>query len=85
MNACFVNSDNPPLKVENICKYVSIEKDIVKIYALHSVDRLFYPHPDAPEHAIVSVIEDKVVKRVKEYDSDVSELILLYHAQNNLK
>lgn len=98
MQACFVNSDELPLKVSEPKAFFvreldrygfvkEIDKNTIKIeeLVLFSIREYTYPHPDAKENAIVTVLVDQVEKRARIGDRDWSAIYLLFHAQENLK
>lgn len=68
LQVCFVNTEQNPVKIERlgIFNYRKTENNSVVFLELCKV---FYPHPEAPEHAVVSLLSFMEVEnpeRVKE-------------------
>ena len=47
---CFVNSEEPPLKVKHICYFTTRDGDG---FVLWELVEEYFPHPDAPDEAIL--------------------------------
>lgn len=76
MLACFVNAEQPPIKVKHLCYYAApdIESDkinLVEVYEAH------YPHPEAPEDAIISLITTRLVKTMRRSDYSAAHIVLM--------
>ena len=75
ITACFVNSEVPPVKTEHICYYTqSLEPDTID---LMQVVKETYPHPEAPDNAIVELITTKLVKRERVRDTLAAHIVLM--------
>ena len=63
--AVFVNTDKQPLKTEHICWYTgeNLDGDLTLV----EVVRETYRHPDAPEVATVSVINEHTRQTTNKY------------------
>lgn len=83
MQACFVNSKDPPISEQHICYYVKERnKDELDLY---EVVLQSYPHPDAPNDAVVLLMNEHIVKTVNKTDYRASDLILLQASQKTTK
>ena len=51
---CFINTEQPPTKVENL-RVFKYSYDLDRKLRVFEMCELFYPHPEAPENAIVSI------------------------------
>jgi len=76
MLACFVNSEQPPLKVKHLCYYTTpnIESDkinLMEVYEAH------YPHPEAPDDAIIHLTTTRLVKTLRRSDYDCAHVVLM--------
>lgn len=61
-----------------------VEESVVgekKFLTLSVMRQTYYEHPDAPNDAILSVIEPSVVTRAFEGDEDYPNLMMLFMAQ----
>lgn len=93
ITVCFVNTEARPKRREFVGLFVKRETAspwggeaaAQWIYILKRIERVFYPHPQAPEDAEISAIETTVEKRLSDLDPEVSPLVVLYHAQESAK
>lgn len=78
MYVCFINSDEPPKEIKHICWFVNEGHDYggKRVLILGEVIEETYPHPDAPEDAIVKRLNYRYIKSVSEIDADIEKLIL---------
>ena len=74
MLACFVNCEQPPIKVRHICYYTTTNDDKID---LHEVIEATYPHPEAPEDANILLTTTRLVKTVKRTSYHAAHLILM--------
>ena len=79
---CFVNTDQIPIKTQHVCFYTRVGSDSNKI-SLLEVYIETYPHPDAPEDAVVSVTQTRVIKEYNRVDNKAASSVLLEAAQKN--
>lgn len=47
----FVNTEDPPLKTKHICYFT--KGDDFTVFELYEVVEEYFPHPSAPDHAMV--------------------------------
>lgn len=81
--ACFVNSETPPNKTKHISWFVREESiEGVPHFSLYEVVEEEFPHPDAPEDAIVFRQNTYHVKTEK--SKNAAELVLLKAAQDTI-
>jgi hypothetical protein len=79
----FVNSNQPPIRTKHIC-YFTADRGEEGI-ALCEVIENTYPHPEAPEDAVIPVIDTRVVKIVKRTNYQAAPLILLEANQQTVR
>jgi hypothetical protein len=79
MQACFVNTEDPPVKSEHVCWFTNSQGQKV---ALHEVYREYFNHPDAPEDAIVSVTQTRLVRVYDRTNKRAANIVILEAAQN---
>ena len=81
--ACFVNSETPPTKTTHICWFIT-EQSIDGLIHLHlnEVVQEEFPHPDAPEHAVVFQQKCYQVKTVP--INKAAELLMLKAAMETV-
>lgn len=82
MVACFVNTEQPPIRKKHICFNVKVEGyDCV----LSRIDKYYYPHPSAPDTATICVVRETFVKSMRTTNPLAAGLMMVFHAQNNMK
>lgn len=75
-----INIDVQPVNKKHICYY--IHESYPDKLQLMEVAEYFYPHPDAPDHALVQIIEMRVVEEQDKRDeSSAYQLLLMQHVQ----
>jgi hypothetical protein len=76
MLACFVNAEQPPIKVKHICYFTSpnIESDKIN---LNEVYEATYPHPEAPEDAVIMLTTTRLVKTMRRSAYDGAHILLM--------
>lgn len=72
-HVCFVNTEQEPIKIKRLGLFRYIIKDSKLI--LGEFCELFYPHPDAPEDATVSIYRDIEVSYPHGTDSLITHAI----------
>lgn len=84
MNQCvFVNTDQSPIARKTISHYVNFELFSSNL-ELFVVEEIQYPHPDAPEHATVAVIQSKLIHTASKTDPAYPALYNLMIAQQGI-
>lgn len=79
MAACFVNTEQEPIKVEHICFNSLLNgEDVI----LQKVEEVFFPHPQSEEFT-VSVVQVRNIGRRKQNSYEAAPYMLLYYAQEN--
>jgi len=78
LQVCFVNTNQEPVKTRHVCFYTI---DNGQEISLIEVKEVFFPHPDAPEVAIVSVFQNFHRGSRKRTDFNCAPLIILEAAQ----
>lgn len=76
IQVCFVNAEQPPISVRHICYFTSQAFEIDEIN-LNEVYEATYPHPDAPDTAIVYLTTTRLVKTVKRSDYQGAHILLM--------
>lgn len=76
MLACFVNAEQPPIKVKHICYYTSenIQSDMIDLMEVYEAH---YPHPEAPQEAIIPLITTRLVKTARRLAYDGAHILLM--------
>jgi len=62
LQVCFVNTEQEPLETKHVCWHVRDKENNLELV---EVVEEFYPHPDAPDIARVSLLVEHVVHEVK--------------------
>lgn len=87
ITCAFVNSEHPPVLEERVQGYhVELRcgfKETSKL-VLYGFFLLSYPHPEAPEHATIQVLEKRELLEVTETDKEWPSVYLLLQAQKNV-
>jgi hypothetical protein len=83
VKCAFVNSDELPVKTEVVEGYFVKEGRDNKL-ELNSYYRVHYPHPDAPNEAMLSVLEHRTICEVKPNDKHYPAIYMLFQAQKNV-
>jgi hypothetical protein len=78
----FVNSDQPPIRTKHICYFTSSNGDDIN---LCEVFEATYPHPEAPEDAVIPVIDMRVVKTLKRTHYQAAPLVLMEAQQKTVR
>jgi hypothetical protein len=78
IQACFVNTDQYPIKTEHVCYYTSGDSEEISLF---EIVKEYHPHPDAPEEAIVDVMCTRHVVTYKRIQARAANAILLEAAQ----
>ena len=77
MENVLINITAEPIKVNHI-SWFTVKDNIKDEIELFEVIELFYPHPDAPEHATIQQLDTRFVKKVSRLRlRDACNLILL--------
>ncbi len=85
ITCAFINSDTPPVK-ESEYTHFRVTQNYDKELTLSGMRTYYYPHPDAPEDAYITVeIDEVIINNVKISDTEYAALYLLLQAQNNIK
>jgi hypothetical protein len=79
MQVCFVNTDQIPLSTKHLSFFASKDADNIH---LHEVVEETYPHPEAPECAVIQLITTRFIEQFSRLDKRASAAILLEAAQN---
>lgn len=81
--ACFVNTTQEPKKKKHICYTVSKKSSFNEPdqWSLNAIEWWTYPHPDAPEDAVITIIVS--VNKGIRFIND-TQCILLDAAQRNI-
>lgn len=81
--ACFVNSDTPPIDIKHICWFAKTESiKGIPHFNLYEVVEEKFPHPDAPEDAII-LRQNTYFRKTLSVDKG-AELVLLKSAQDTV-
>jgi hypothetical protein len=85
VTCAFVNSDNPPTLEEKVHGY-HVEEIDSKTLRLSGFKLVSYPHPEAPENAILQVLEKKFICEAKDGrgDPNFPLLYMLLQAQSGV-
>ena len=71
----FVNSEQPPIKTRHICYYATDagngEINLCEVF------EATYPHPEAPQDAVIPVIDYRVVKTVRRQQYQAAHIVLM--------
>ena len=82
MQVCYVNTEQQPIKTEHICYFTSaFFQDGREKIALKAIVKDYYPHPDAPQDAVVSVIREALVSTYLRHEVRAANAVLLEAAQ----
>ena len=76
----FVNTDQMPLTKDFVCYFARADGEDISLF---EVAKVTYPHPDAPNDALIFVIETNRVKTFQRNSSKAAALELLKHAEEN--
>lgn len=79
VECAFVNGN--PIRYGRIVGYMVTQNEDELI--LSSIREVFYQHPDAPDHAVLSVKEAEIITRAKEGDINYPSIYMLFMAQKN--
>lgn len=80
-----INTDSEPVRRMHIAYAVDrAYAGSVRVLRLIAVEECFYPHPEAPEHALVQRIETRIVMECAEGTAKAAPLFLLWNAQENV-
>lgn len=80
IQACFVNTDQTPIKTQHVCFYTQANGNRI---GLHEVYIETHNHPDAPEDAIVNITLTRLVREYNRVDNRAAPAVLLEAAQKN--
>jgi hypothetical protein len=84
MLVCFVNTTQKALKVEHI-SYFGFNDEGGRTSTLVAVVRETYPHPTAPDDAVVTVMTTRQICTCKTGTPEHASIQLLIYAQENIK
>jgi len=76
-----INNDQELLGFRHISYYVKQRGQIIE---LHEIYEAKYKHPQAPEHAIITDIEEVLVSEYNIHSEDAAPLLLLKNALDNI-
>ena len=81
LQAVFVNTTQQPLSEHRLFLYVEyLNPTAVRV---HEIVEVKYPHPETPDHAVITVIKSNVIEHeLKSYDSKYPVMYILLMAQN---
>jgi hypothetical protein len=87
VDCAFINSNQPPAIEERQKGYhVELEEGLDgRKLVIYGFFLRKYPHPEAPEHATIQVLVQRIIEQVKESDPNWSAAYLLYNAEENLR
>jgi len=74
MLVAFVNAEQPPVKTKHICYYTDHKGDEISLCEVYEAT---YPHPEAPQDAIIPVTRTRLIRTLKRLDYDAASLILM--------
>lgn len=82
MQAVFVNSEDMPIKTEHVCYFTTNEEsgDI----SLCEVVYEHYPHPDAPQDAIIKLTTTKHICTHSRTSQRGAQLVLMEASQESM-
>lgn len=85
-NGILINTTQPVKKIRHIAYYVNLLIDDGReTCVLNEVIEATYPHPDAPEEANISRIEDREVGRFTKSSHHYHSLVVAYHANKAIR
>ncbi len=72
-------NENPPKKTKHICFYVQKKQNFGGEDTLQLLEIVeeFYPHPQAPDDALVPLYNIHLVKELRKSDPEAAVLVLL--------
>ena len=79
----FVNTDQSPIATETISHFVKFELFNSKLQ-LFVVEEIQYPHPEAPDHATVTVVRSRLIHTAAKTDPAYPALYNLMIAQQGI-
>jgi hypothetical protein len=81
-----INSETSPIKeIHQGFRVVEDWEGHNKILKLFEIKNNFYPHPEFPEYATISVIEEQFIISVKEGNKDYPKIYFMLMAQRQLE
>lgn len=84
IQACFINSNEPPVSVTHICWFALKSRDEGgDFYRLYEEVEEKFPHPDAPNDAFIFQRRHYFRETVRPNDEKAPPVIMLYLAQKN--
>ena len=82
MLVAFVNTELHAQKIRHICYFTQGEGEEITLCQTYEAT---YPHPTAPESAVVQVIQTRSLRTMKRSDYKAAHLLLLEANQKNCR
>ena len=85
IDTAFINTEVPPTNARVICYYVTKTSSMEPELEVYAVMEYQYPHPEAPNEAMLTVMRTDFVTRLKSHEEGYAQAFMLAQAGKVVK